>query len=132
MIPSVPLRFGSLDPFPQSNQMQVEVQLSVHRSLIILPVGHPGYETYSPLPGQSPQDVSLGGCVVLSAPELEVQLRSHSLGLEMNLNSGTIYGEVESDYTERSIFTRSQWYPTSEVFVIEGRPALFRWDNFSC
>ena len=100
--------------------MQVELRLSVRHSLIILPVGLPGYETYSPLPGQLPQDVSLGGCVVLSAPEIEVQLRSHSFGLEMNLNSGTIYGEVECDYTERSIFTRSQWYPSSEVFVIEG------------
>ncbi|KAI9455337.1 hypothetical protein BJY52DRAFT_1280457, partial [Lactarius psammicola] len=95
-----------------SNQMQVEVQLSVQRSLIVLPVGLPGYETYSPLPEQSPQDVSLGGCVVLSAPEIELQLRSHNFGMEMNLNSGTIYGEVESDYTERSIFTK--------VFVIEG------------
>lgn len=133
MTPSAPLRSGSsLHSSSQSNQMQVEVQLSVHRSLIVLPVGHPGYETYSPLPGQSPQDVSLGGCVVLSAPEMEVQLRSHSLGLEMNLNSSTIYGEVESDYTERSIFTRSWWYPTSEVFVIEGWQALFRWNNFSC
>jgi hypothetical protein len=105
--------------------MQVEVQLSVHHSLIVLPVGHPGYETYAPLPGQSPQDVSLGGCVVLSAPEIELQLRSHSFGLELNLNSGTIYGEVESDYTERSIFTRSRWYPTSEVFVIEGWQTCF-------
>ncbi|KAH9041126.1 hypothetical protein EDB84DRAFT_1436665 [Lactarius hengduanensis] len=103
-----------------SNQMQVEVQLSVHHSLIVLPVGLPGYETYSPIPGQSPQDVSLGGCVVLSVPEIELQLRSHNFGLELNLNTGTIYGEVESDYTERSIFTRCQWYPSSEVFVIEG------------
>ncbi|KAH9055046.1 hypothetical protein EDB87DRAFT_1580073 [Lactarius vividus] len=102
-----------------SNQMQVEVQLSVHHSLIVLPVGLPGYETYSPIPGQSPQDVSLGGCVVLSAPEIELQLRSHNFGLELNLNTSTIYGEVESDYTERSIFTKSQWYPSSEVFVIE-------------
>ncbi|KAF8271516.1 hypothetical protein EI94DRAFT_1770350 [Lactarius quietus] len=84
-----------------SNQMQVEFQLNVHRSLIVLPVGLPGYET-------------------ALVPEIEVQLRSHSFGLEMNLNCGTIYGEVESDYTERSIFTRSQWYPSSEVFVIEG------------
>ena len=105
--------------------MQVEMQLNVHHSLIVLPVGLPGYETYSPLPGQLPQDVSLGGCVVLSVPEIELQLRSHSFGLEMNLNSGTIYGEVESDYTERSIFTRSQWYPSSEVFVIEGRQPYF-------
>ncbi|KAI9437708.1 hypothetical protein H4582DRAFT_1957102, partial [Lactarius indigo] len=103
-----------------SNQMQVEVQLGVHHSLIVLPVGLPGYETYSPIPGQSPQDVSLGGCVVLSVPEIELQLRSHNFGLELNLNTSTIYGEVESDYTERSIFTRSQWYPSSEVFVIEG------------
>ncbi|KAH9171981.1 hypothetical protein EDB89DRAFT_2174254 [Lactarius sanguifluus] len=103
-----------------SNQMQVEVQLGIHHSLIVLPVGLPGYETYSPIPGQSPQDVSLGGCVVLSVPEIELQLRSHNFGLELNLNTGTIYGEVESDYTERSIFTRSQWYPSSEVFVIEG------------
>ena len=111
--------------FPQSNQMQVEVQLNVHHSLIVLPVGLPGYETYSPLPGQSPQDASLGGCVVLSAPEIELQLRSHNFGFEMNFNSGTIYGEVEFDHTERSIFTRSRWYPSSEVFVIEGRHACF-------
>ncbi|KAH9083360.1 hypothetical protein EDB83DRAFT_2538792 [Lactarius deliciosus] len=103
-----------------SNQMQVEVQLGIHHSLIVLPVGLPGYETYSPIPGQSPQDVSLGGCVVLSVPEIELELRSHNFGLELNLNTGTIYGEVESDYTERSLFTRSQWYPSSEVFVIEG------------
>jgi len=108
---------------PQSNQMQVEMQMRVHHSLTILPVGLPGYEVYSPQPGQSPQDVSLGGCVVLSAPEIELQLRSHNFGLELNLNYGTIYGEIESDYTERSIFTRTQWYPTSEAFVIEGGDA---------
>ncbi len=125
-VPSAPLlNRHSLTHLPQSNQMQVEVQLSVHHSLIVLPVGLPGYETYTPLTGQSPQDVSLGGCVVLSAPEIELQLRSHNFGMEMNLNSGTIYGEVESDYTERSIFTRSRWYPGSEVFVIEGRQACF-------
>ncbi|KAI0288543.1 hypothetical protein BC826DRAFT_1107677 [Russula brevipes] len=103
-----------------SNQMQVELQLSMNRSLVILPVGLPGYEMYCPLPGQSPEDVHLGGCIILSVPESEVQLRSHSLGLEMNLNIGTIFGDVEFDYTERSIFTRSQWSPNSEVFLIEG------------
>jgi hypothetical protein len=100
--------------------MQVELQLSMNRSLVVLPVGLPGYEMYCPLPGQSPEDVYLGGCIVLSVPESEVQLRSHSLGLEMNLNTGTIFGDVESDYTERSIFTRSQWSPDSEVLLIEG------------
>jgi hypothetical protein len=100
--------------------MQVELQLSVNRSLIVLPVGLPGYETYCPLPDQSPEDVHLGGCVVLSVPEIEAQLRSHHLGLEMNLNTGTIFGNIEYNYTERSIFTRSQWFPSSEVFLIEG------------
>ena len=103
--------------------MQVELQLSMNRSLIILPVGLPGYEMYCPLPDQSPEDVHLGGCIILSVTEIEVQLRSHNLGLELNLNIGTIYGDIESDYTERSIFTRSQWTPRSEVFLIEGSPA---------
>jgi hypothetical protein len=100
--------------------MQVELQLSVNRSLIALPVGLPGYEEYCPLPDQPPEDVHLGGCVLLSAPETEVQLRSHSLGLEMNLNTGTIYGAVESDYTEQSIFSTAQQFPGSEVMLIEG------------
>jgi hypothetical protein len=99
--------------------MQVELQLTVNHSLITLPVGLPGYEVYSPLPSQ-PEDVHLGGCVVLSVPEIEVQLRSHSLGLEMNFNTGTIYGAVESDYTERSIFSRPQRFPSSEIMLIEG------------
>jgi hypothetical protein len=100
--------------------MQVELQMSMNRSLIVLPVGLPGYEMYCPLPDQSPEDAHLGGCIVLSVTEIEVQLRSHNLGLELNLNIGTIYGDVESDYTEGSIFTRSQWSPSSEVFLIEG------------
>jgi hypothetical protein len=100
--------------------MQVELQLSVNHSLIILPVGLPGYEEYCPLPGQPPEDVHLGGCIVLSIPEIEVQLRSHNLGLEMNFNTGTIYSAFESDYTERSIFSRSRWLPSSEVMLIEG------------
>jgi hypothetical protein len=99
--------------------MQVELQLSVNHSLITLPVGLPGYEKYYPLPGQ-PEDVHLGGCVVLSVPEIEVQLRSHNLGFEMNLNTGTIYGTVESDYTERSICSRTQLSSGSEVMLIEG------------
>ncbi|KAI0300988.1 hypothetical protein B0F90DRAFT_1720731 [Multifurca ochricompacta] len=103
-----------------SNSMQVEVRLSINHSIVILPVGLPGYETYCPLPGQSPEDVGLGGCVVLSVPEIQLQLRSHNLGLQMDLNIDTIYGDVESDYTEGSIFTRSQWYPSTEVFLIEG------------
>ncbi|KAH9985984.1 hypothetical protein BJV74DRAFT_946145 [Russula compacta] len=103
-----------------SNKMQVELQLSLIHSLIVLPVGLPGYEMYCPLPDQSPEDVHLGGCILFSAPETEMQLRSHNLGLEMNLNIGTIYGDVESNHTERSIFTRSQWFPSSEVFLIEG------------
>lgn len=103
--------------------MQVELQLSINQTLITLPVGLPGYEKCCPLSGQ-PEDVHLGGCVVLSVPEIEVQLRSHNLGLEMNLNTGTIYGTVESDYTDQSIFSRPQQTPTSEVMSIEGyRPA---------
>jgi hypothetical protein len=105
--------------------MQVELQLSVNHSLITLPVGLPGYEEYCPLPGQLPEDVHLGGCIVLSVPETEVQLRSHNLGLEMNLNTGTIYGAVESNYTERSIFSRSRWLPSSEVMSIEGYCVVF-------
>jgi hypothetical protein len=100
--------------------MQVELQLSVNHSFITLPVGLPGYEEYCPLPGQPPEDVHLGGCIVLSAPEIEVQLRSHSLGLEMNLNTGTIYGTIESDYSERSIFSRPPLFPSSEAMLIEG------------
>jgi hypothetical protein len=100
--------------------MQVELQLSVNHFLIALPVGLPGYEEYCPLPGQPPEDVHLGGCILLSVPEAEVQLRSHNLGLEMNLNTGTIYGTVESDYTERSIFSRPPLFPSSEVMLIEG------------
>jgi hypothetical protein len=99
--------------------MQVELQQTINQSLITLPVGLPGYEVYNPLPGQ-PEDVHLGRCVVLSVPEIEVQLRSHNLGLEMNLNIGTIYGAVESDYTERSIFSRPQRSLSSEVILIEG------------
>ena len=99
--------------------MQVELQLSINHYLIALPVGLPGYEEYYPLPGQL-EDVHLGGCVVLSVPEIEVQLRSHNLGLEMNLNAGTIYVAIESDYTERSIFSRPQRPPSSEVMLIEG------------
>jgi hypothetical protein len=98
--------------------MQVELQLSINHSLITLPVGLPGYEYYPP-PGQS-EDVHLGGCVALSVPEIEVQLRSHNLGFEMNLNTGTIYGAVESEYAERSIFSRPQRSPSSEVMLIEG------------
>jgi hypothetical protein len=100
--------------------MQVELRLNINHCLIVLPVGFPGYETYCPSPGQLAEDIHLGRCIVLSAPEIESQLRSHHLGLEMNLNIGTIYGDVESDYTERSIFSRSQWYPNSEVFLIDG------------
>jgi hypothetical protein len=103
--------------------MQVELRLSVNHFLIALPVGLPGYEEYCPLSGQPPEDVHLGGCVLLSAPETEVVLRSHSLGLEMNLNTGTIYGAVESDYTERSIFSRAQRFPGPEVMLIEGYSA---------
>jgi hypothetical protein len=99
--------------------MQVELQLSVNHFYITLPVGLPGYGECYPLPGQ-PEDVHVGGCVVLSVPELEVQLRSHNLGLEMNLNTGIIYGAVESNYTERSIFSRTQRTPSSELMLIEG------------
>jgi hypothetical protein len=99
--------------------MQVELQLSVNHSLTTLPVGLPGYEEYYLLPGH-PEDAHLGGCVILSVPEIDVQLRSHNLGLEMSLNIGTIYGAVESDYTEGSIFSRPQRFPSSEAMLIEG------------
>ncbi|KAI0267154.1 hypothetical protein BC834DRAFT_969170 [Gloeopeniophorella convolvens] len=103
-----------------SNSMQVELQVEVNRALIVLPVGLPGYEFYSPLPGQAPEDASLGGCVVLAAPEIALQLRSHTYGLELNFNVGPVYGDVESDYSERSIFARNKWFPDSEVFMIDG------------
>jgi hypothetical protein len=54
-----------------------------------------------------------------------VQLRSHNLGLEMVINTGTIYGTVESDYTERSIFSRPQRSPSSEVMLIEGYRSMY-------
>ncbi|KAI0058067.1 hypothetical protein BV25DRAFT_1994498 [Artomyces pyxidatus] len=102
-----------------SNVLQVELQLTINRGLIILPAGLPGYETYLPLPGQPPEDVDLGGCAVLALPELDVQLRTHDYGMEMSLNVGTLYGSAMTKSTERSLFEHPEWIPSGEVLLLE-------------
>lgn len=57
--------------------MQVELGINVLDGLIVLPVGLPGYEIGLDMPAAPPN--SIGRCVVITMPELNLQLRLHDL-----------------------------------------------------
>ncbi|KAA1471307.1 hypothetical protein DENSPDRAFT_799140 [Dentipellis sp. KUC8613] len=104
----------------KSNQLQVELQLSLDRSLVYLPTGIPGYEAYNPLPNQADEDVDLGTCAVLTVPNLQLNLRTHDYFMEMNLNISTLFGDIQRHCSERSMFDCPTWLPERELFVIDG------------
>ncbi|KAI0051792.1 hypothetical protein FA95DRAFT_1675579 [Auriscalpium vulgare] len=103
----------------KSNQLQVELQLAITQSSIILPCGLPGYETFIPLANQHVLDVDLGSCITLAVPELELQLRSHDYAMEMSLNVGALYCSIDTSSTERRLFQRPKWRPEKEAFVVD-------------
>jgi len=72
-------------PF-QSNMLQVEIQLDVNRLLLALPAGLPGYETYNSSPGQHPEDINTGGCVLIHSPDLQLELRTHDYFMGTSLS----------------------------------------------
>ncbi|TFY67887.1 hypothetical protein EVG20_g3774 [Dentipellis fragilis] len=104
----------------KSNQLQVELQVSLDRSLVFLPTGIPGYETHNPSPNQPTEDVDLGTCAVLTIPNLQLNLRSHDYFMEMNLNIGTLFGDIRRHCSERSMFESPSWVPDRELVVIDG------------
>ncbi|OSD07084.1 hypothetical protein PYCCODRAFT_793525 [Trametes coccinea BRFM310] len=76
-----------------SNAMQVTLGLDVDNGLIVLPAGHPGYEKYNDdQPRASSED--LGPCLMLSLPQLQLQLRTNDYYMEMSLNIDTISGRI--------------------------------------
>ncbi|KAI0314094.1 hypothetical protein OF83DRAFT_1165342 [Amylostereum chailletii] len=89
-----------------SNVMNIDLQLTLEKAIFILPAGLRGYETYNPLPDQAPEDVRLGGCVILTVPELQVQLGTHDSALDMSLNIGTMYGSILSD-SNRDVYAHN-------------------------
>ena len=58
----------------QANPLQVEISLCVERATVILPAGLPGYESSGDI---KDSESGIGGCVVVTIPEIQLQLRLH-------------------------------------------------------
>ncbi|KAF8517637.1 hypothetical protein JB92DRAFT_3113412 [Gautieria morchelliformis] len=85
----------------KSNVFEVVLCIQFERSAIVLPAGLPGYEySLGPYPTTEQQHStgfnSLGTCVIVLQPEIQLQLRTHDYSMEMSLNiSPTVISIVE-------------------------------------
>lgn len=54
--------------------LQVELSVCVERGTVVLPAGLPGYEVSNDI---KDMNIGVGACVILTVPELQLQLRLH-------------------------------------------------------
>ncbi|KAJ3735770.1 hypothetical protein DFJ43DRAFT_832425 [Lentinula guzmanii] len=100
-----------------NNMMQVELGIILLDGLVVLPAGLPGYEIGSDMPG-APQS-SIGRCVVITIPELDLQLRLHDLYMEMTLNVGTISSNIEEHFPETLVYPNFKTKRLRDIIVID-------------
>ncbi|KAF9070624.1 hypothetical protein BDP27DRAFT_1401949 [Rhodocollybia butyracea] len=103
-----------------TNMMQVELGIVVLDGLMILPAGLPGYETGLDIPDAQEKHADIGHCLVLTMPELDLQLRLHDLYMEMTLNIGTISGSIEEHYPESLTYTNFKSSKSRDILVMDG------------
>ena len=72
--------------------MQVELGIVLLNGLMILPAGFPGYEIGIDMPGKPSN--SIGHCLLLTVPELDLQLRLHDLYMGTLLWISCLYQEL--------------------------------------
>ncbi|RDB25364.1 Protein CSF1 [Hypsizygus marmoreus] len=101
----------------KANVLQVDLQVFTENGTIIMPAGLPGYESTN-VNGAS--DIGIGTSLVISIPEIQLQLRIHDYYMEMSLNVGVITGGVVSQYPETVTYIKSALQETKEIFVIDG------------
>ncbi|KAJ7218000.1 hypothetical protein GGX14DRAFT_550111 [Mycena pura] len=102
----------------QRNMLQVELDVDLQNGLMVVPAGLPGYEGSSTLRDET-QNPSIGSCVLLDTPELQVHFRLHDYNMELSLNLGTITGWIETKFSEKMTYARLKPRP-NELFVIDG------------
>ena len=67
--------------------LQVEIAMNLTNGRILLPAGLPGYERVNPAQYETPSNVGVGACVILTLPELQLQFRLHDYYMGMlNVN----------------------------------------------
>ncbi|KAJ3826303.1 hypothetical protein F5880DRAFT_1610366 [Lentinula raphanica] len=103
---------------PVNNMMQVELGIVLLDGLMILPVGLPGYENGVDLL-DAPKG-SIGRCLVMSIPELDLHLRLHDLYMEMTLNVGTIGSNIEEHFPENLICPDFKSKRPRDALIIDG------------
>ncbi|KAH7874742.1 uncharacterized protein C8R40DRAFT_1171340 [Lentinula edodes] len=103
---------------PVNNMMQVELGINVLDGFIVLPVGLPGYEIGLDMPAAPPN--SIGRCVVITMPELNLQLRLHDLYMEMTLNIGTISSSIEEQFPETLTYPEIKAKKAHAVLIVDG------------
>ncbi|KAL0956539.1 hypothetical protein HGRIS_002680 [Hohenbuehelia grisea] len=85
----------------KSNAFEVDMTVTATDSIMIAPAGLPGYET-SPAVRIKQGDVpGVGPSLVLSIPEIQVQLRVHDYYMDMSLNMDTISGFFVDNFQEK-------------------------------
>ncbi|KAK7053326.1 Macrophage colony-stimulating factor 1 receptor [Paramarasmius palmivorus] len=96
----------------KANMMQVEMSVNLLNGMTVLPAGLPGYE----ISHTNSESTTIGHCIVLTFPELQVQLRTHDHYMEMTLNIDTISGNIEPDFPEKVAFLPRR----KSTFVLDG------------
>ncbi|KAF8210348.1 hypothetical protein K438DRAFT_1959629 [Mycena galopus ATCC 62051] len=106
----------------QSNKLQVDLDVDVQNSLMVIPTGLAGYE--GPV---RDHNAGIGSCVLLDIPELQVHFRLHDFFMELSLNIGTVTGCIKADFPERMTYAKLKRRP-KEIVIIDGM--LFRFHVF--
>ncbi|KAL4073990.1 hypothetical protein J3A83DRAFT_4507268, partial [Scleroderma citrinum] len=99
----------------KTNSLQVTVSVTLQSGSMLLPAGLPGYEKYS---GDHISS-DAGASLLLTFPELQLDLRSHDHFMDMSLNIGEIKGSAMQACLEDSFF-RDECHWTNEMLIIDG------------
>ncbi|KAI0035556.1 hypothetical protein K488DRAFT_82999 [Vararia minispora EC-137] len=103
-----------------SNMLQVELDVTLDKGIVILPAGLLGYRNSDETHGNVDSEADLGDCTVFSLSELQVGLMIHDFGMQFSVNVGPIRGNVCKSINEREIYDAPPWKPSSECLSIDG------------
>ncbi|CAK5265757.1 unnamed protein product [Mycena citricolor] len=97
----------------QRNMMQVDLEIDLQNALMVVPAGLSGYEASASLRESSASPPSIGSCVLLDIPELQVHFRLHDYFM------GTISASIEPNFPENMRFARLK-RKRHDILLIDG------------
>ncbi|KAG6903050.1 hypothetical protein C0995_007483 [Termitomyces sp. Mi166 len=99
----------------KNNMLQTEMQVFIDGGTVIMPAGLPGYSLT-----REENDSSIGNCLILTLPNVQLQFRMHDHYMEMSLNVSSISGGLIQDYPEKVTYNKEALKASKDILYIDG------------